>query len=134
MRRHISQAVIAAAPSPSRNGRSSSDASADVDASVGNPIGSDDAEWRSHLDSRLDRLEGMLQALVERQTVKEWYSTDEVAQILGKDRFTVREWCRLGRIHAQKQGSGRGKYQSWVISHDELLRYRKEGLLPAHRD
>lgn len=79
---------------------------------------------------RLGRLEGVLNLLVEQRTAKEYYGTEEAARILGKAEFTVREWCRLGRVHAQKRGSGRGKYQSWVISHQELLRIQKEGLLP----
>ena len=35
-----------------------------------------------------------------------------------------------GRIRGEKKGSGRGRYQSWVISHAELLRVQREGLLP----
>ncbi len=65
--------------------------------------------------------------------VKEWYTTEEVAQILGKAEFTVREWCRQGRVHAEKKGSGRGRYQSWVISHVEVGRIRREGLLHLQR-
>lgn len=71
--------------------------------------------------------------LLNQQTPKEWYTSDEVAKILGKAEFTVREWCRHGRIHAEKKGSGRGKYQSWVVSHAELLRFQREGLLPLKR-
>jgi hypothetical protein len=80
---------------------------------------------------RLERIETALTLLTQRQTVKEFYSTDEVAKILGKAEFTVREWARQRRIHAAKKGSGRGKFQSWVISHEELLRIQREGLLPA---
>ncbi len=79
---------------------------------------------------RLDRIEEALKALVERQAVKDWYSTEEVGKALGKSEYTVREWCRQGRICAEKKGSGRGKYQSWVVSHAELLRVQREGLLP----
>jgi hypothetical protein len=82
---------------------------------------------------RLDRIEATLAALVERQAVKDWYSTEEVARLLGKAEFTVREWCRLGRVRAEKKGSGRGKYQAWVLSHQELLRVQREGLLPLSR-
>ncbi len=82
------------------------------------------------IDERLDRIESLLAALVERETVKDWYSTDEFARLVGKAEFTVREWARLGRIHAEKRQSGRGAHPAWVISHDELLRYRRDGLLP----
>ncbi len=80
--------------------------------------------------TRLDRIESLLAALLERETIKDYYSTDEFARLVGKAEFTVREWARLGRIHAQKRQSGRGAHPAWVISHEELLRYRREGLLP----
>mgnify|MGYP000883491199 CR=1 FL=1 len=75
----------------------------------------------------LERIEGLIR---DQKTIKDWYGTDEVARILGKSEFTCREWCRHGRVKAEKRGSGRGKYQSWVVSHAELLRIQKEGLLP----
>jgi excisionase family DNA binding protein len=80
--------------------------------------------------ARLDRIEATLKTLVERQVVKDWYTTEEIAALVGKSEYTVREWCRQGRIRAQKKGSGRGKYQSWVVGHEELERFQKEGLLP----
>jgi hypothetical protein len=97
----------------------------------------DSTDRNENLPSVLDRIrniEAKLDLLLQQRLVKEWYSTDEVANILGKSDFTVREWCRLGRVHAQKKGSGRGKYQAWVISHAELLRFQREGLLPANRN
>ena len=85
------------------------------------------------LGQRLDRIEQILQALIERQTIKEWYTTAEVAKVVGKAEFTVREWCRLGRVRAQKKKCGRGASSEWIISHEELTRVRNEGLLPeAH--
>jgi hypothetical protein len=80
-------------------------------------------------DERLIRIEGMLSALVERQQVKDFYEIDEFARLVGKASFTVREWCRLGRINGQKRRSGRGASFEWVIAHDELLRYQRDGLL-----
>ena len=56
-----------------------------------------------------------------------------MARIAGKAEFTVREWCRLGRIRAIKKWSGRGKHQGWAIPHEELLRYQREGLLADRR-
>jgi Helix-turn-helix domain len=69
--------------------------------------------------------------LLSQRTVKDFYTTAEVATLLGKAEFTVREWCRNGRVRAQKQGSGRGKHQAWVIAHGELQRLQREGLLPV---
>jgi len=83
--------------------------------------------------SRLATIEALLASLVEQRTVKEWYSTADVAAILGKAEFTVREWCRLGRVHAAKKKSGRGVASEWIISHAELTRIRNEGLLPDVR-
>ena len=83
--------------------------------------------------SRLTKIETLLASLVEQRTIKEWYSTADVATILGKAEFTVREWCRLGRVNARKKKSGRGPASEWIISHDELTRIRNEGLLPDPR-
>ena len=71
----------------------------------------------------------MLVSLVAREQVKEHYGTEEFARLVNRAEFTVREWCRLGRIRASKKHSGRGKHANWVVGNDELMRYRKEGLL-----
>ncbi len=68
--------------------------------------------------------------LLTQKTVKESYDTKEVANILGRKPYTVREWCRLQRINAYKAQCGRGSEEEWRISHDELLRIQNEGLLP----
>ena len=85
------------------------------------------------LEERLEKIEGMLLVLVERQQVREWYSVEEFARIVGRSEFTCREYCRHGRIKAEKKDSGRGAYAAWAISHGELLRFQKEGLLPFQR-
>ena len=84
------------------------------------------------LNERLERIEAKLSLLVQQRTVKQYYSTAEVANILGKAEFTVREWCRNGRVHCEKQKTGRGMHRAWVISHEELLRIQREGILPIH--
>jgi hypothetical protein len=89
--------------------------------------------WLNPVLERLDRMETLLGELLRQRAVRDFYTTDQVAEILGKAKFTVREWCRHGRVHARKQGSGRGKHQAWVISHEELLRIQREGLLPLER-
>ncbi len=87
-------------------------------------------ELEPGLAERLLRIEQMLQLLIQQRTVKEWYTTAEVANLLGKAEYTVREWCRLGRIHATKRQYARGAYPEWRISHEELTRIKNEGLLP----
>src|SRR4051794_30181985 len=73
----------------------------------------------SELVARLERLDAKVNELKDllltQKAVKEHYTTEEVARIVGKAEFTVREWCRLGRIRAIKKWSGRGKHQGWAI-------------------
>lgn len=86
------------------------------------------------VEDRLEKIEELLLALVGRQQVREWYSVEEFARIVGRAEFTCREWCRSGRVRALKKGSGRGAHAAWAISHEELERYRCQGLLPVRRD
>jgi predicted site-specific integrase-resolvase len=82
----------------------------------------------------LQELKSMLALLVERQQVREWYNVEEFARLVGRAEFTCREWCRNGRVTAEKRLSGRGAFPAWVISHQEMLRYQREGLLPVIRN
>ena len=84
----------------------------------------------AQLLDRLGRIEDTLDQLLQRNTVKDYYTTAEVATLLGKAEFTVREWCRLCRVYAEKRQTGRGRAKEWIISHQELTRIRNEGLLP----
>jgi hypothetical protein len=90
-------------------------------------------KWIEPVLERLDRLETLLGELLRQRAVKDWYTTEEVAGILGKAKFTVREWCRHGRVRCRKKNSGRGKHREWVIAHEELLRIQREGLLPPEQ-
>lgn len=81
------------------------------------------------LEDRLGRIETLLAALVERQQARDWYSVEEFARAVGKAEFTIREYCRLRRLNASKRHSGRGAHAAWAISHEELQRYQREGLL-----
>jgi hypothetical protein len=82
---------------------------------------------------RLEKIEVALLTLIEQRQVQDWYDTRTAAQILGKSAYSVREWCRLGRVHADKRSCGRGTSKEWMISHEELMRIRSEGLLPERR-
>jgi hypothetical protein len=81
--------------------------------------------------SRLERIEAALANLAQVRATKDWYSTSEVAALLERSDWTVREWCRLGRVNAGKRRCGRGSSLEWIISHEELQRIRNEGLLPT---
>jgi hypothetical protein len=89
------------------------------------------------LDERLKQievaLESLRQQLFTKAVVKEFYTTAEIAQILNRRPYTVREWCRLGRIRAEKAHSGRGLDDEWRVSHDELVRFQNEGLLAIEK-
>ncbi|MBS0204434.1 MAG: helix-turn-helix domain-containing protein [Planctomycetes bacterium] len=71
----------------------------------------------------------MVNSLLQQNHVQKFYSTADVAKILSKAEFTVREWCRHQRIRAEKRPCGRGNSKEWMISHDELERVQAEGLL-----
>jgi excisionase family DNA binding protein len=79
------------------------------------------------LQQTLRRIEATLNATRQQDS----YTTKELAAVLGKKEYTVREWCRLGRINAKKTDGGRGNEGEWRIPHEELERYRREGLLQA---
>ena len=89
------------------------------------------------LAERLGRTESMVQEIhdivKDQKPQKDWYTVADMAALLGKAEFTVREWCRLGRVHAEKKKSGRGVASEWIIGHAELTRVRNEGLLPDPR-
>lgn len=81
--------------------------------------------------NRLENIERMLANLLAAKDVaQKFYSTSDVARILRKAEWTVREWCRLGRVRAEKRICGRGSSKEWMISHDELQRIKSQGLLP----
>jgi hypothetical protein len=82
------------------------------------------------LRTLLDRIETKLDQIINRHQTQNYYSTSDIAEILKRSEFTVRQWCRLRRVHAEKRLCGRGRSQEWMISHSELQRIQSEGLLP----
>lgn len=82
------------------------------------------------LYERLQVIESKIDAVAGKTREQEFYSTADAAKLLERAEFTIREWCRLGRIYAEKRMCGRGSSKEWMISHDELERIRSEGLLP----
>ncbi|MGF1582831.1 MAG: helix-turn-helix domain-containing protein [Gemmataceae bacterium] len=85
-------------------------------------------EYLSRLEEKVDSL----LKTVQTQTQKKWYTTSEFAELVGLSEFTIRKHCSEGRLRGKKRRSGRGAYLTWVLSHEELERYQREGLLPKH--
>ncbi len=83
--------------------------------------------------SRLTSIEEKLDMLAQQPPLPEHLSVAEFAKRVGREEFTVREWCRLGRIRAEKRRCGRGDSKEWKIPRDELNRWRSDGLLPDYR-
>lgn len=52
--------------------------------------------------ARLERIETTLASIVEKESTKSYYDTAEIARLLGKAEFTVREWCRHGRVQPSR--------------------------------
>lgn len=90
-----------------------------------------DSEQIAQVLDRLERIELAIAQLTQQKMVKDWYTTADLAGILMKSEFTVREWCRLGRVNSQKRDCGRGGTQEWIVSHVELVRIQNFGLLPV---
>lgn len=94
-----------------------------------------DLLWLAHrldvMEKHLVTIEQQLASREREQTVpRQFYSVQEFAELVDKREYTVREWCRLCRIHAEKSDSGHGETTSWKIPAEELARYRDHGLLP----
>ena len=89
------------------------------------------------LAARMDSIESVLAEihamLANRQPQKDWYTVREVAEVLERSEFTVREWCRLERVNASKRACGRGNSTEWIVSAEELKRIQNEGLLPLRK-
>jgi len=81
------------------------------------------AQDQSHLGNAVMEVR---EAVVNQRPVKEWYTVAEFAATVGRTDWVVRQWCKSGRLSAQKTLNGR----SWRVSHEELQRYAREGLLP----
>ena len=71
-----------------------------------------------------EAVEGLHATVTEMEPAgKEFYTTSELAEVLGVSRFTVTErYCNQGRIECTKDGNGK-----WVIPSHEYERLRRGG-------
>ncbi len=68
----------------------------------------------------------MVQSMTGSDIDKQCYSTSAAGARLGLSRYTLSEKCRKGTIRAIKV-DGAGAKGEWSITHEELLRYEREG-------
>jgi len=85
-------------------------------------------------EERLDRIERLLEQLVERSVIKSHYTVEEFGLMVKRAAYTVRQWCNDGRILAEKSMTRSGSCSRWVIANAELRRFQREGLLPFRRN
>lgn len=83
-------------------------------------------------DARLERIEKRLERIEAglNGNGQKWFTPKEFGEFVERNEYTVQQWCRQGRIRAEKCGGRAGPYQVWRISREELERYQKEDLLP----
>jgi hypothetical protein len=87
-----------------------------------------------NVDRRLSEIAAsqaeLRQLITVERTEKEWYSTTELAEIMGVKQYTVQErWCNQGRIECDKDPDS-GK---WRIPGTEARRIRDGGSLGTAR-
>ncbi len=74
----------------------------------------------AELSGQLEEIKGVSQMA----SIKDWYTTGELAQVMGVAGYTVRErWCNQGRIECEKDPAT-GK---WRIPGHEFERLRRGG-------
>lgn len=88
---------------------------------------SDPTPSLDRLTERVGLLERKIDALLVGRVEKDWYTTEEVALLVRRAAWTVREWCRQKRVLAKK----RAGTDKWLVSREELHRLQTEGLLPV---
>jgi len=82
----------------------------------------------SNMESSISELRNLI---LGQRTIKDWYSTQEIAALASVKPRQVQKWCREERIECRKRkGVGRGDKEEWEIPHAGLEYYRNNGLKP----
>lgn len=89
------------------------------------------------LIAQVDRIEQMLVEMLKLGNAsklaefkaEQAMTVEQAARHLKRRPFTVREWCRKGRIKAYR-ATARGPYAEWRIPAESIKAYLAHGLLP----
>ena len=73
------------------------------------------------INDRFTAVESILRSICtrldEQAVVKEWYTTAEVADLLGKRQYTVQQkWCNQGRVECKRMMLESGESQAMKLS------------------
>jgi hypothetical protein len=82
------------------------------------------------LKAHAEEIDRKLERLASRPVERASYTVEEIAVMEGRAPYTVREWCRLGQLRAEKSGTQSGPHARWTIPAAEYARFQREGLLP----
>src|SRR5271154_2308098 len=85
------------------------------------------------LKAHTDEIDRKLERLASRPVERASYTVEEIAVMESRAPYTVREWCRLGQLRAEKTGTQSGPHARWTIPAAEYSRFQREGLLPIRR-
>ena len=85
------------------------------------------------LKAHAEEIDRKLERLASRPVERASYTVEEIAVMEGRAPYTVREWCRLGQLRAEKTGTQSGPHARWTIPAAEYSRFQREGLLPIRR-
>jgi hypothetical protein len=82
------------------------------------------------LKAHAEEIDRKLERLASRPVERASYTVEEIAAMESRSPYTVREWCRLGQLRAEKTATQSGPHARWTIPAAEYSRFQREGLLP----
>ena len=77
-----------------------------------------------------DELAAIVQVIGSRVQPKIWYTVAEFAERAEKAPYTVRQWCNVGKLNAERTDGGAGGQGEWRISHEEYERVPEGRVAP----
>jgi hypothetical protein len=80
----------------------------------------------ARLEAKVDEL---IRLIKNPEPIRTHYNLVELAKLLDLKPGTLRIWCRMGRINAERRAERAGGSKQWRVSLEEVARYQNDGLL-----